>query len=278
LDLSIRGKLPPGYFKQITFTFNPWSENIWLKARFFDVYDKGLRREDILCNTTDYRCNEFLDDADLKVFDEMKIANARRYEIEGLGQWGISEGLVYTNWVEQEFDYVALKSLTDRSNKPIYQELFGLDWGFSNDPTGFAAILANEKMKQIFIYDEFYKTRMTNDAIAAQITLQGYKGSLVVADSSEPKSIEEVRIAGIQRIRPAKKGPDSVRAGIQKLQDYTIYVHPRCPNTLVEFNNYIWKLSKETGKPTNEPEDAYNHIMDAIRYACEKLAQSNFSF
>jgi phage terminase large subunit len=278
LDLSIRGALPEGYFKQITFTFNPWSENIWIKRRFFDEYARGHDRDQIFCSTTNYLCNEFLDDADRKVFEDMKEKNARRYKIEGLGEWGIAEGLVFNNWVEQEFDENVLKALTDKHDKPVYMELYGLDWGFSNDPSAVPAILANEKTKEIFIYDEIYKTRLTNIDIARELKLKGWSKCLITADSSEPKSIEEVRQQDVPRIRPAKKGPDSVRAGIQKLQDYKIYVHPRCVNTLVEFNNYVWKMDKDTGKPTQEPEDEYNHMMDAIRYACEKLGQNNFSF
>lgn len=278
LDLSIRGALPEGYFKQITFTFNPWSEDIWLKKRFFDVYDAGEDHDQIFCATTTYLCNEFLDESDIRVFEDMKKKNKRRYEIEGLGNWGIAEGLVFNNWKEQEFDVDALKALTDSRDNPVYKELYGLDWGFSNDPTAVVALLANEQTKEIFIYDEIYKTRMTNIDIANAIKAKGWDKCLITADSAEPKSIEEVRGAGIQRIRPAKKGADSVRAGIQKLQDYTIYVHPKCTNALVEFNNYVWKTDKDTGKPINEPEDAYNHLMDALRYATEKLGQNNFSF
>lgn len=276
LDLSIRGQLPPGYFKQITMTFNPWSENIWIKKRFFDAYDRG-ERDNLFCATTNYLCNEFLDDADIAVFDEMKESNPRRYQIEGLGNWGVAEGLVYNNWEELEFDENRLKTMTDRHDVPIYTEIYGLDWGFSNDPTAVIAALVNEKAKEIFIYDEIYGYRMTNQAIATAIKSKGWEKCLITADSSEPKSIEEVRQFGIQRIRPAKKGPDSVRAGIQKLQDYRIYVHPRCCNTLVEFNNYVWDKDKD-GRVLNIPMDSYNHAMDAFRYAAEKVGQQNFSF
>lgn len=276
LDLSIRGQLPPGYFKQITMTFNPWSENIWIKKRFFDAYDRG-ERDNLFCATTNYLCNEFLDDADIAVFDEMKESNPRRYQIEGLGDWGVAEGLVYNNWEELEFDENRLKTMTDRHDVPVYTEIYGLDWGFSNDPTAVIAALVNEKTKEIFIYDEIYGYRMTNQAIATAIKSKGWEKCLITADSSEPKSIEEVRQFGIQRIRPAKKGPDSVRAGIQKLQDYHIYVHPRCCNTLVEFNNYVWDKDKD-GRVLNIPMDSYNHAMDAFRYAAEKVGQQNFSF
>lgn len=276
LDLSIRGSLPPGYFKQITFTFNPWSENTWLKKRFFDAYDRG-ERDNLFCLTTNYLCNEFLDAADIAVFEEMKEKNARRYRIEGMGDWGIAEGLVFDNWEELEFNPDELKAETDRHDQPVYKEIYGLDWGFSNDPTAFVASLVNEKTKEIFIYDEIYGYRMTNDKIAEELKKKGYDKVLIIADSAEPKSIEEVRNMGILRIRPAKKGADSVRAGIQKLQDYHIYVHPRCSSTLVEFNNYIWDKDKD-GRVLNQPVDDYNHAMDAFRYSAEKIGMQNFSF
>lgn len=222
-------------------------------------------------------CNEFLDADDISVFDEMKEKNPRRYSIEGMGEWGIAEGLVYNNWEELEFDVDYLRQQTDRHDIPIYQEIYGLDWGFSNDPTAMICSLVNDKTREIFIFDEIYGYRMTNEKIAQTIKAKGYDKCLIVADSAEPKSIEEVRQMGIQRIRPAKKGPDSIRAGIQKLQDYHIYVHPRCSNTLVEFNNYVWDKDKD-GRVLNVPMDAYNHAMDAFRYSAEKIGLNNFSF
>lgn len=276
LDLSVRGALPDGYFKQITFTFNPWSENIWLKKRFFDPFERG-QTNNVLCMTTDYRCNEFLDAADIEVFDEMQANNPRRYKIEGLGEWGIAEGLVFNNWQELEFNIEEMRNLTDSNDRPLYNEVFGLDWGFSNHPSAVIACIVNERTREIFVFDEIYKYKLTNQMIAEELTQHKLDKCLIVADSAEPKSIEEVRQFGITRIRPAKKGPDSVRAGIQKLQDYRIYVHPRCVNTLVEFNNYAWAKDKD-GKTLDEPADEYNHLMDAFRYACEKIGRNNFSF
>ena len=105
----------------------------------------------------------------------MKEKNPRRYQIEGLGDWGVAEGLVYNNWEELEFDEQKLKSMVDRHDYPIYQELYGLDWGFSNDPTAVIASLVNEKTKEIFIYDEIYGYRMTNQAIATAIKAKGWQ-------------------------------------------------------------------------------------------------------
>lgn len=85
LDESIRGEVPEGLFKQITLTFNPWSDRHWLKKKFFDVKDDP----DILALTTNYKCNEWLDEADRRNFERMKKSNPRRYRVAGLGEWGI---------------------------------------------------------------------------------------------------------------------------------------------------------------------------------------------
>ena len=272
LDLSIRGKVPPGYFKQITMTFNPWSENWWGKKRFFDAVDDT----DIKCFTTNYMCNEFLDEEDIKVFEKMKKEQPRRYKIEGMGEWGIAEGLIFENWEEQEFDIQEILTMPDRYGRPVYKQLYGLDWGYTA-PTGFIACAANEQKRLIYIFDEFYGYKTTNQELVDMLKNRGYDKKLIIADNAEPKSIEEVRRLGINRIRPAKKGNDSVRAGIQKLQDYHIIVHPRCTNALIELNNYVWDTNSD-GKIINDPIDDYNHLLDPLRYCTEKLEQDNFSF
>lgn len=284
LDLSIRGRMPEGYFKQITATFNPWSENIFWKPRFFDEYARG-NRDNIFCATTNYLCNEFLDEADQIVFEDMRINHPRRYDIEGMGNWGIAEGLIFNDWREwneeddltMDPDVLRNELLPGGGGRLRYQELFGLDWGYAEDPTAFIAVLADIRRKRIYVFDELYLKHALNETIVKEITDIGYANKIITADSSEPKSIEEVRRKGLQRIRPAKKGPDSVRAGILKLQAYTIIVHPRCVNTLVELNNYVWDVNTD-GKVLDKPIDEFSHLMDALRYACEKLDQNNFSF
>ena len=139
LDESIRGAIPEetGLFKQITLTFNPWNEKHWLKARFFDVED-----EDILALTTTYKINEFLDDDDRKVFEKMKRDNPKRYRIEGEAEWGIAEGLIFENWEEKEFDYREI------SKRKGVVSRFGLDFGYTNDPSAFTGYLEDEKNKE----------------------------------------------------------------------------------------------------------------------------------
>lgn len=258
IDMSIRGEVPEGYFKQLTLTFNPWSEKHWLKKRFFDKPDKNT-----FSDTTNYQCNEFLGDDDRDLFEEMKKNNPRRYKIEGLGEWGISEGLVYDNFVEKEFN------VEEVSKKQGVTSHFGLDFGYTNDPTAFIALLVDKEENSIYIFDEIYKKALTNKDIYNEINYKGYAKERIIADSAEPKSIEELKRLGLRRIKSARKGKDSILFGIQKIQDYKIYVHPKCENTLVELNNYVW--DNKDGQVLNKPIDDYNHLMDALRYATENM-------
>ena len=262
VDMSIRGELPPGYFKQITLTFNPWSEKHWLKKRFFDVED-----EDILALTTNYKCNEFLGEDDRRIFAKMKKNNPRRYNIEGLGDWGIAEGLVYENFEELEFDY---KEISKQEGVKAY---FGLDFGYTNDPTAFICILVNQEQNLLYIFDEHYQKAMSNSDIASMIKYKGYAKETIIADSAEPKSIDDIKKQGIRRIKAALKGKDSILNGIANIQDYKIYVHPKCENTLIELNNYVW--DNKDGVVLNKPIDDYNHLMDALRYAMESTKMKN---
>ena len=261
VDMSIRGQLPDGYYKQITITFNPWSEKHWLKKRFFDTNDPN-----ILALTTTYECNEWLGPDDKALFEQMKINNPRRYNIEGLGNWGIAEGLVYENFIEQEFDYM------DISKRAGAKTVFGLDFGYTNDPTAFIAAIVDQENKELYIFDEHYQKAMTNEDIANMIKYKGYSKETITADSAEPKSIDDIKSKGIYRIKAAKKGKDSILNGIQNIQDYKIIIHPKCENFLIEINNYVW--SNKNGIVINKPIDDFNHLMDALRYAMEDTKKS----
>ena len=97
----------------------------------------------------------------------------------------------------------------------------------------------------------------------------GFSKSTIIADSAEPKSIEEIKRLGISRIRPSLKGKDSIIHGIQKLQQYQIIVDPNCEGVITELENYSWKKDKQTGEYTNEPLDEFNHFLDALRYSLQ---------
>ena len=262
LDESIRGRLPDGLFSQVTLTFNPWSGRHWLKKRFFDEPSPN-----VLAMTTDYRCNEFLSPSDLALFEEMK-KNPKRYRVAGLGDWGVVEGLIYDNWEEQAFDMDALRKQDDIT------AAFGLDFGFTTDPAALWCGLVDKGRKLIYIFDELYEKGLTNQELYRAIEARGYAKEKITADSAEPKSIEELRRAGIARIKKSRKGADSIRHGIQQIQNFRLIVHPRCVNTLRELSLYAWakdRFDQYTGKP----EDDNNHLMDAMRYALADVLRPN---
>lgn len=265
LDLSVpRGEIPPPLFKQTTLTFNPWNQAHWLKSRFFD-----RPAPDVLAMTVNYKCNEFLDRTDIAVYERLREEHPRRYAVAGLGEWGVSEGLIYERWEFSEFDHTKLTS-PDNPESWKFRNVFGLDYGYTNDPTAFIAMAVNPVDKVLYIYDEHYERQMLNSDIAGMIISKGYAKERIRADSAEPKSNQDLRRLGLTRILPARKGSDSVLNGIARLQEYRMVVHPDCKNTIAELSSYRWK--KGAGdKPTNIPEDKDNHLMDAMRYAMEDV-------
>ena len=267
LDESIRGVVEEPLFKQITITFNPWNERHWIKKRFFDTED-----ENIMAKTTNYMCNEWLDESDKKLFEDMKKNNPRRYQVAGLGNWGIVEGLVYENWEEKEFD------VNEISKRKGVKSAFGLDFGYTNDPSAFFCGLIDVANKEIYVFDEIYKKAMKNRQIAEEIIRKGYGKEKIVADSQEPKSIDELYDLGLKGIRKSRKGKDSINNGVQYIQDYKINIHPRCVNFITEISNYMWDKDK-FDNPVNKPVDDFNHLMDAMRYALESYSKGpTFSF
>lgn len=265
LDESIRGDCPDVLFKQWTITFNPWNERHWLKKRFFDNPD-----DETLAITTNYLCNEWLDDADKKVFETMKKNNPRRYAVAGLGGWGIVDGLVYENWREEAFDHTSDEWITAH---PDLQSVFGLDFGYTNDPTALFCGLLDIKNKRLFVFDEMYEKGLSNRKIAENIKRMGYGKERITADSAEPKSIDELKCIGL-RVKGASKGKDSISNGIQWIQDLEIIIHPRCVNFLTEISNYTWDKDR-FGNRLNTPIDEFNHLMDAMRYGLEKYIANN---
>ena len=259
LEMSIRGQVPKGLYKQFTLTFNPWSE-CWLKTRFFDNPD-----EDTLAITTTYTCNEWLDEADLKEFEKMRVNSPRRYRIEGLGDWGISEGLIYSNTERRDI------KLQDFVGQRGYNAFYGLDFGFT-DPTAFVGGFINFEQKEIYILMEMYEPGLTNQDTAERLKAKGIRHEIIKCDAAEPKSIEELRKAGINA-KAAAKGPDSVKFGIQKLQNFKIIYSPDCVNFEHEIKNYCWAKDRQ-GKQTDSPDHEYSHLMDALRYAIVDLKPS----
>ena len=283
LDESIRGECPEGLWKQITLTFNPWNERHWMKHRFFDDLvghdseGKPIYKErknpvsddgEILAITTNYLINEWLDKADLAVFERMKKNNPRRYAVAGLGGWGIVDGLIFENWKEEAF------TLEDiRAKHSDLKSAFGLDFGYTNDPSALFAGFVSVKDKKLYVWDELYKPGLSNKKIFDEIQSMGYSKEKITADCAEPKSIDELKGYGL-KVSGAVKGKDSINNGIQWIQDLEIIIHPRCASFMTEISNYTWKLDK-FNKKLNEPIDDFNHLMDAMRYALEKFIKKN---
>ena len=259
LDLSVpRGKLPPPLYKQTTITFNPWSDGHWLKKRFFDNTPDNAE-----VFSTNYLVNEFLDETDRLVFEKMKDNNPRKYDVAGLGNWGISEGLVYENWQVAE-------KLIPKTEQYKWKSFFGLDYGYTNDPTAFVAFKANPIDKEIYIYDEFYEKRMLNCHIAQRIKDMGFAKERIRADSAEPKSNDDLRRLGIGRITPSVKGKDSILNGIAAISEYRITVSQKCRNMIKELSTYIYD-DKHNDRGQRMPKDSENHLCDALRYAFEDV-------
>nr|DAX18897.1 MAG TPA: terminase large subunit [Bacteriophage sp.] len=257
---SIRGSLDvPDFFKQITVTFNPWNERHWLKRVFFD---KETQRADTLSLTTTYRCNEWLDEVDIKRYEDLYQTNPRRARIVCDGEWGVAEGLVFENYSVRDFDI-------QTTIKRVGETAAGLDFGFTHDPTTFPRLAVDLDKKELWIYAEYYEHAMTTEDIYQMIAKNDMLNAEITADSAEQRLIAELRSKGVRRIQASVKGKGSINAGIDFMKQFKIYIHPSCEKTIEEFDTYIYKQDKD-GNWLNEPIDANNHVIDAIRYALEK--------
>lgn len=274
VDMSLRGIMPDGLYIQHTLTLNPWSDKHWIKRRFFDAADNI----DIMAITRNYTCNEWLSAADVVIFERMKTENPRRFAIEGNGEWGVSEGQVFENWETQEFDVEAMRHDFIDYGERRYIDRFGLDFGFSQDPTAFIHAMIDTRKREIYLCNEIYKTHLLIDDMYREIKALGFDGAEIIADSAQPGTIAELKKRGLTRIKPAKKGPNSIRDGIARLQDYHIVIHPKCTNAIVEFSNYVWAKDRMSGQLTAVPVDEFNHLIDALRYATEGLGVVRFGW
>lgn len=244
---------------QIVLMTNPISKANWV-YRFF--FDGGCSEPNCLIHQSTYKDNRFINETTIRTLEGYRDTNPMFYRVYCLGEFGSVSKQVLTNYTSEELDIAELR-------KRGYQHLVGLDFGYVNDATAIVDSLLDEENKRIFVIREFYQTGLLNDEIAAQIERMGLSKSTIIADSAEQKSIDEIRRAGIRRIRPSVKGQGSVSQGIQKLQQYRIIVDASCLNLLEELENYSYKKDKATGEYINEPIDAYNHAIDALRYSLQ---------
>jgi phage terminase large subunit len=237
--------------KIIWLDWNPVSE-FWFYAN-----EEGERpvkeREDCDFIVLTYKDNEALDLASVKTI-EMRKGNKNWWKVYGEGLLGDAEGRIYKGW--NQLDEIPDEARLKRK---------GLDFGYTNDHSGLVDIYV---WNNAFILDELmYRKGMSNKDLA-DVIKQG-DDALVVADSAEPKSIDEIASYGISIIG-SQKGPGSVLQGIQYVQDQTIYVTKRSLNIWKEYRNYLW-LTDKNGKIINEPQDFMDHLMSAIRYGMESL-------
>ena len=251
LDLRLRGD--HGCHKEIWVTFNPISDQNWVKAVFFD---SGMSSVHI--NETTYLDNLFIDDDYKMVLENKKLTNIRYYNIYALGNWGTAEGLVFSNVTHRMIDKDEVRNL------PCIQ---GLDFGYTNDPTAFHESYIDEKKKRIFVYRGFYEKGMSNESIAEEVKALKCHRHKTTADSAEPKSIARLKTLGLNVIG-ARKGKDSVNTGIDFLLEYEIIVNAHLIEFKTEFDNYAWEVDKNK-KATNKPCDDFNHFIDALRYSTE---------
>jgi phage terminase large subunit len=244
---SVTGRPP-----KITLTFNPTSVYSWLKKYF---YDSDFTQGQVYEHTSTYRDNCFLDPAYAATIERLQETNPSAYRVYGLGEWGIVEGVVFPNWQIAEVPLGA-KSMG-----------YGMDFGYTNDPTTLIQVF---ETPDAFYYDEIvYQSGLTNPEICAVMKDRGIsKYADIIADSAEPKSIEEIHRQG-WNVYPCKKGADSVRYGISAMKTKKQFVTPRSSNLQREFSSYCWKQDKN-GKWLEEPVDLWNHGIDAIRYRVDK--------
>jgi len=251
LDLRLRGN--HNCVKEIYLTFNPVSDQSWLKAMFFDDPIDGT-----ITHKSTYLDNIHIDKDYKQVLENKKKTNMRYYKIYGLGDWGTAEGLVFHNVTAKPI------KLDDVKRLELVQ---GLDFGYTNDPSSFNQTYCDWENKKLFIYDGFYEKGMSNTALSEKLKDMQAHRHITTCDSSEPKSIDSLKAKGC-KVRGAMKGPDSINAGVDFLLEFEIVVNSHLVEFKTEFENYCWSTDKD-GKALNKPVDDFNHFIDSLRYACE---------
>lgn len=248
--------------------FNPVHE--------FYVHTDYMHRADADFIKLTYKDNEALPLTIVREIEALQ-SNPNLWRIYGLGEIGINEGQIYTNW-----------ETIPRVPKKARKVRYGIDFGYTNDPT---ALLAIYKYNTAFVLHELaYATGMTNLDIANVIRkyerlapaeaahrFEGRTEVLAVADSAEPKSIDEIKSYGVNIIG-STKGSDSVNNGIQVVQQQHLYITEHSVNVIKDWRNYLWKLDR-SGRPLNVPQHEFSHSPDAARYAItDILSPSKYTF
>lgn len=231
---------------KVLIDYNPSDEFHW-------IYDEVIPREDAAFFQTTYQDNPFLPQSVVMEIERFKEADENFWRVYGLGERGASQATVFTHW--KEIDQIPNE----------YKLLnLGLDFGYTADPTAIVRIYTDGHG---FAVDELcYATRLTNSDISKVLRDSGVtRSDVIICDSAEPKSIDEIHAHGFNT-HGARKGKDSVKNGIQFLHSRPLLVTARSVNVIKELRNYKWKEDKN-GKQLNEPVDSFNHAIDAMRYA-----------
>jgi phage terminase large subunit len=233
--------------------FNP-AEEFW-------AHKEVLKEPDSELLILNYEDNEALPE---NVVSDFEVAKRKAQEEEQSGVKGY-----WSNWVKV-YVYGQIGSLQgvvfqfkliDKIPEEAQKVAVGLDWGFSNDPTAIVEVW--RKKTDLYLHERMYQTGLTNSELIEAIKLMGIRGE-IICDSAEPKSILDLQRSGLQAF-PARKGPDSVRASIDRMQSFTIHVTKESLNLIREFRMYRWQTTR-TGESTGDPVDAFNHGIDAVRY------------
>lgn len=260
-QLTLRLREPKHKKRQLFVMFNPVSKVNWTYKQWFDPQAE-IDTKRVAVHHSTYKDNRFLDEENIRTIENLKKTNPAYYKIYTLGEFATLDKLVFPVFEKRRLH------ATDLADIPSY---FGLDFGFVNDPSAFIHVKVDQKNKRLYVLEEYTKKGMLNNEIARVIKQMGYSKEVITADAAEQKSIAELKRDGIDRIRPAKKGPDSVIQGISFLQQYELVVDDRCVKLIEELENYTYQKDKATNEYINKPVDSYNHCIDAIRYAVEEI-------
>lgn len=238
---------------RIILDYNPSDSFHW-------IYDRVIPREDADFYQTTYRDNPFLDATIVEEIERLKQTDEHYWRVYGLGERGTNRA--------QIFQFTTYQQLPPQAKFLSY----GLDFGFTNDPS--ALVACYQWGDNLYFQEVLYSTNLTNQDLSqkfAKFDIGRYDE--IFADSSEPKSIEELHRMGFN-IKPTAKGADSVNAGIDMLKRYKLHVNGS--NLVKEMENYKW-LEDKNGNLLNKPEDKYNHAIDALRYGVwNKLSKPNY--
>ena len=229
---------------------------------FHWIYEEVLTRDDVDFFKTTYKDNPFLEQSVIDEIERFKDTDENYWRVYGLGERGLNVAAIFPQ-------YEITESIPERAKLIAY----GLDWGFTNDPT--AVVSVWQEGYALYIKEHIYKTGMTNRDISMELFKLDLDRTPIICDSAEPKSIEELHRLG-HNVKPAKKGPDSVRIGIDIMKRHKIYVLRESTNAEKEFRNYKWEVDRN-GKTLSKPVDKNNHIIDAVRYVCINRLGQNYT-